>query len=167
MAFLRPWSPTSRRSSPRCKPNLSGLKGSALVEGFSSYSIARDSIPVPGMAPKPFHDGLHSPSRTGSDQATTNHKPLSASLAASLPSILFFSFPAPLKPPHPFPSPPAYCFGIPPFPFRLPIQLGSTKPPTIRRSSPIRKPPVHSFVNPIPVWRIDVYFILRTLKSSQ
>src|SRR5271170_5170510 len=85
----------------------------------------------------------------------TNHQPLSASWQLPLPSILFFSFPAPLKPLHPFPSPPAYCFGIPPFPFRLPIQLGSTKPPTIRHTSPIRNPPVHFFVNPIPVWRTD------------
>jgi len=53
------------------------------------------------------------------------------------------------------------------FSFRLPIQLGSTKPPTIRRSSPIRNPPVHSFVNPIPVWQTDVCSILRTLESSQ
>jgi len=45
------------------------------------------------------------------------------------------------------------------FSFRLPIQLGSTKPPTIRRSSPIRNPPVHSFVNPIPVWRTDVSIV--------
>ena len=54
------------------------------------------------------------------------------------------------------------------FLFRLPIQLGSTKPPTFRRSSPTRKPAVHSsFVNPIPVWRKDICFILRTLESSQ
>src|SRR5271155_1467799 len=99
---------------------------------------------------------------------TTNHKPLSASLAASFAiHPPFFSFSTPLKPPHPFPSPPAYRFGIPPFSFRLPIQLGSTKPPTIRRSSPIRNPPVHSFVNPIPVWRTDVCFIPQTFESSQ
>src|SRR5271170_4772873 len=97
----------------------------------------------------------------------TNHQPLSASWQLPLPSILFFSFPAPLKPLHPFPSPPAYRFGIPPFPFRHPIQLGSTKPPTIRRSSPIRKPPVHSFVNPIAVWRTDLSFIPRIFESSQ
>src|SRR5271170_1036207 len=98
-----------------------------------------------------------------------NHQPLSASLAVSFaihpPFLLLFGA---LKPPHPFPSPPAYRFGIPPFPFfRLPIQRGSTKPPTIRHSSPIRNPPVHSFVNPIPVWRTYVCSILRTLESSQ
>jgi hypothetical protein len=44
------------------------------------------------------------------------------------------------------------------FLFRLPVQLGSTKPPTIRRSSPIRNPPFthDSFVNPILVWRKDI-----------
>src|SRR5271168_81274 len=99
-----------------------------------------------------------------------NHQPLSASLAASFAIHPLFPLSGALK----ATSSVSFSSGVPfqlsvyrLFFFRLPIQLGSTKPPTFRRSSPIRNPPVHSFVNPIPVWRTDVCFILRTLESSQ
>src|SRR5271170_7166691 len=101
---------------------------------------------------------------------TTNHQPLSASLAVSFaihpPFLLLFGA---LKPPHPFPSPLAYRFGIPPFqPFF--VFQSNSDPPNHQRLGVVHlfvTPPVHSFVNPIPVWRTDVCFIPRTFESSQ
>ena len=104
----------------------------------------------------------------------TNHQPLSASLAASFAIHPPFSPFRRLKATSSVSSPGP---GVPSsrnvsvsllFAFRLPIQLGSTKPPTFRRSSPIRNPPFthDSFVNPILVWREDISFFERSNRVS-
>src|SRR5271156_2604994 len=99
---------------------------------------------------------------------TTNHEPLSASLAASLPSILFFSFPAPLKPPHPFPSPPVYHFNFRYTAFSLSVFQSNSDPPNHQRLGA-----VHLFVTPRSLLcepdpcLADRRFISRTLESSQ
>src|SRR5277367_5258723 len=96
----------------------------------------------------------------------TNHQPLSASLAASFAIHPLFLLSGALKATSSI-SFSRISFRYPSFSFFVSVQLGSTKPPTFRRSSPIRNPPVHSFLNLIRVWRTDVCFILRTLESSQ
>ena len=97
-----------------------------------------------------------------------NHQPLSASLAVSFaihpPFLLLFGA---LKPPHPFPSPLAYRFGIPPFqPFF--VFQSNSDPPNHQRLGA-----VHLFVTPRSLLcepdpcLADRRFISRTLESSQ
>src|SRR5271170_2238901 len=82
-----------------------------------------------------------------------NHQPLSASLAASFAIHPLFPLSGALK----ATSSVSFSSGVPfqlsvyrLFFFRLPIQLGSTKPPTFRRSSPIRNPPRSLLCEPDP-----------------
>jgi hypothetical protein len=89
-----------------------------------------------------------------------------------LPSILFFSFSAPLESPHPYSSPPGS--GVPSsrnvsvsclFLF---VFQSNSDPPNHQRLGAVHLfvTPIHSFVNPILVRRTDLS-ILRTLESSQ